>query len=72
MAIVARAAAQGINHKPIPPRTPWHNGKVERSHRNDQRYFYDWEKFQSVRELNEKLNAHLSWSNKGYAHTWLD
>ena len=32
----------GINHKLIPPRTPWHNGKVERSHRNDQRYFYDW------------------------------
>ena len=30
-----------INHKLIPPRTPWHNGKVERSHRNDQRYFYD-------------------------------
>ena len=30
-----------IKHKLIPPRTPWHNGKVERSHRNDQRYFYD-------------------------------
>lgn len=30
-------------YKLIPPRTPWHNGKVERSHRNDQRYFYDWE-----------------------------
>ena len=24
-----------INNKLIPPRTPWHNGKVERSHRND-------------------------------------
>jgi transposase len=24
----------GISHKLIPPRTPWHNGKVERSHRN--------------------------------------
>ena len=33
--------AAGISHKLIPPRTPWHNGKVERSHRNDQRYFYD-------------------------------
>ena len=32
----------GIKHKLIPPRTPWHNGKVERSHRNDQRYFYDF------------------------------
>ncbi len=28
-----------IKHVLIPPRTPWHNGKVERSHRNDQRYF---------------------------------
>ena len=25
-----------ITHKLIRPRTPWHNGKVERSHRNDQ------------------------------------
>jgi transposase InsO family protein len=53
----------GIAHKLIPPRTPWHNGKVERSHRNDQRYFYDWEKFGSVEELNEKLREHLRWSN---------
>jgi len=52
-----------IAHKLIPPRTPWHNGKVERSHRNDQRYFYDWEKFGSVKELNEKLASHLTWSN---------
>lgn len=53
----------GIAHVLIPPRTPWHNGKVERSHRNDQRYFYDWEKFHSVDELNEKLKVHLQWSN---------
>lgn len=53
-----------IAHKLIPPRTPWHNGKVERSHRNDQRYFYDWEKFGSVEELNEKLREHLRWSNR--------
>lgn len=53
----------GINHKLIPPRTPWHNGKVERSHRNDQRYFYDWETFRSVEELNQKLEKHLEWSN---------
>lgn len=54
---------RGILHVLIPPRTPWHNGKVERSHRNDQRYFYDWEKFGSVDELNEKLRTHLIWSN---------
>lgn len=53
----------GIEHILIPPRTPWHNGKVERSHRNDQRYFYDWEHFRSVDELNEKLKEHLRWSN---------
>ena len=58
-------AIQGtsIKHILIPPRTPWHNGKVERSHRNDQRYFYDWETFRSVEELNEKLAIHLKWSN---------
>jgi transposase InsO family protein len=55
--------AQGIAHKLIAPRTPWHNGKVERSHRNDQRYFYDGEKFGDVDELNRKLAAHLEWSN---------
>jgi transposase len=53
-----------IEHKLIPPRTPWHNGKVERSHRNDQRYFYNWEKFGTVGELNEKLREHLRWSNR--------
>ena len=50
-------------YKLIPPRTPWHNGKVERSHRNDLRYFYDWETFRSVEELNKKLEKHLVWSN---------
>lgn len=53
----------GIEHKLIPLRTPWHNGKVERSHRNDQRYFYDWEHFSSLKELNRKLSEHLIWSN---------
>ena len=55
--------ALGIKHKLIPPRTPWHNGKVERSHRNDQRYFYNWETFRSVDEANQKLREHLIWSN---------
>ena len=59
----------GINHKLIPARTPWHNGKVERSHRNDQRYFYDWETFRSVEELNEKLANHLEWSNNKIMRT---
>lgn len=58
-----------IRHKLIPPRTPWHNGKVERSHRNDQRYFYDWETFGSLDELNEKLKKHLEWSNNKVMRT---
>lgn len=56
-------AEQGVLHKLIKPRTPWHNGKVERSHRNDQRYFYDFETFRDVNELNLKLKDHLQWSN---------
>ena len=59
----AELRRMGIAHKLIPPRTPWHNGKVERSHRNDQRYFYDWETFRSVEDLNKKLAEHLKWSN---------
>lgn len=61
-----------IEHKLIPPRTPWHNGKVERSHRNDQRYFYDWETFRSVEELNRKLAEHLEWSNNKPMRTLKD
>lgn len=54
---------QGITHHCIPVRTLWHNGKVERSHRTDQQYFYNWEKFGSLEEFNEKLAAHLAWYN---------
>jgi hypothetical protein len=56
-------ADKGIGHKLILPRTPWHNCKVEHSHRNDQRHFYDWEKFSDVHEFNNKLISHLSLSN---------
>lgn len=56
-------AKKKIQHKLIKPRTPWRNGKVERSHRNDQRYFYDHETFRDVNELNRKLKEHMEWSN---------
>ena len=59
----------GIKHKLIPPRTPWYNGKVERSHRNDQRYFYDWETFKNVEDLNRKTEKHLVWSNNKIMRT---
>ena len=32
--------SQGVAHKLIKIATPWHNGKVERSHRTDQEEFY--------------------------------
>jgi len=53
----------GICHKLIKPRTPWHNGKVERSHRMDQRYFYEYEHFRSMTDFNGKLTEHLNWTN---------
>ena len=53
----------GIRHKLIRPFTPRHNGKVERSHRNDQRYFYDWEHFRTIEQANAKLEEYLTWSN---------
>ena len=36
-----------IKHHKIRPRTPEHNGKVERSHRNDNERFYSYLKFYS-------------------------
>ncbi len=59
----AKLAKLGIEHRLIKPRTPWHNGKVERSHRMDQRYFYDWEYFRETEEANKKLAEHLKWTN---------
>src|SRR5699024_3522528 len=35
-----RLKEYGIKHKLIKPYTPRHNGKVERSHRKDNEYFY--------------------------------
>ena len=59
----AKLAELDIEHKLIKPATPWHNGKVERSHRMDQRYFYEWETFKDMNEFNEKLAEHMEWTN---------
>lgn len=59
----AKLEELGIEHRLIKPRTPWHNGKVERSHRMDQRYFYEWETFRETEEANKKLKEHLNWTN---------
>lgn len=45
----------GIRHKLIKPRTPRHNGKVERSHRKDQERFYYERIFVSFEDFKEKL-----------------
>lgn len=48
-------ADAGIVHYLIDPGKPAQNGKVERSHREDQEKFYDMNVFASVAELQEKL-----------------
>jgi len=53
----------GIIHKRIRPRTPWHNGKVERSHRNDQERFYNFLKFYSYEDLKQQMKRYLIRSN---------
>lgn len=53
----------GIIHKLIKPRTPRHNGKVERSHRNDNERFYKYLKFYSFEDLQKQMKAYLKRSN---------
>lgn len=53
----------GINHKLIRPRTPRHNGKVERSHRNDQQRFYNYLSFYSYDDLIYQIKNYLKRSN---------
>ena len=52
-----------IEHKLIRPRTPRHNGKVERSHRNDQNRFYNYLNFYSYEDLKYQMKAYLKRSN---------
>jgi transposase InsO family protein len=44
-----------IRHKLIRPFTPRHNGKVERSHRKDNEYFYATHKFYSFDDFKKQL-----------------
>ena len=55
--------ANNIIHKTIRPRTPWHNGKVERSHRNDQERFYNYLSFYSFEDLQLQMKRYLYRSN---------
>ena len=57
------AARLGIRHKLIRPYTPRHNGKVERSHREDQKRFYGSRRFYSLADFGAQLAAHQNRSN---------
>ena len=59
----AAAAELHISHRLIKPYTPRHNGKVERSHREDQRLFYDSHSFYSLDDFGGQLAAHQSRTN---------
>ncbi len=52
-----------IRHKLIRPYTPRHNGKVERSHREDQARFYSIRKFHSMEDYATQLKQHLKYTN---------
>ena len=54
----------GIKHKLIKPYTPRHNGKVERSHRKDNEYFYANHTFHSFNDFKKRLTVH----NRKYNH----
>lgn len=49
---------RGIKHKLIKPYTPRHNGKVERSHRKDNEYFYATHTFYSFEDFKKQLAVH--------------
>jgi len=53
-----RLLAYEIDHKLIKPYTPRHNGKVERSHRNDNERFYSRNTFSSFEDFCKKLKRH--------------
>lgn len=53
----------GIRHKLIRPYTPRHNGKVERSHREDQKRFYSCHSFYSHKDFESQLAIYNRRSN---------
>ena len=52
------AALPGTRHKLIRPYTSRHNGKVERSHREDQKRFYSCHNFYSLDDFAKQLAVH--------------
>lgn len=62
-----------IHHQLIRPRTPRHNGKVERSHRFDNERFYRYLKFYSYNDLIIQMKRYLYRSNNIHTQSlnWL-
>jgi transposase InsO family protein len=58
-----RLQTLGIRHKYIRPYTPRHNGKVERSHREDQKRLYSSARFYSFEDFAIQLKRHNLRSN---------
>ena len=59
----ATAATLEIRHKLIRPYTPRHNGKVERSHREDQKLFYSQRSLYSLADFGAQLAGHQCRTN---------
>ena len=57
------AAELGIRHKPIRPYAQRHNGKVERSHRKEQKHFYSCHTFYFLDDFAKQLAVHNRRSN---------
>lgn len=53
----------GIKYKNTRPYSPWQNGKVERSHRDDQEQFYSKRSFNSVEDMHKQHQRYVSRGN---------
>ena len=62
------AVELGIKHKLIHPYTSRHNGKVERSHREDQKRFYSDHSFLPLADFGIQLAVHNRRSNNLLIH----
>lgn len=55
---------KGIRYKKIRPYSPWQNGKVERSHREDTEKFYNKRVFKSYEDMMRQHKRYMSrWNN---------
>nr|WP_234970882.1 DDE-type integrase/transposase/recombinase [Dolosicoccus paucivorans] len=61
----------GIDYQTTAPYSPWQNGLVERSHREDEEKFYSRRRFFSEEELEKALRRHNTSYNSTY-HKVLD